>query len=231
MFSREIPKAKMGSIYEKHDLRHIKGRILVAGDIHGYYNELKRALERARFNHEEDVLVFLGDMINRGPESHKAKKWLKHYRVMGNHEFAISKLGPQAIENASGVYGWLKKIEDSAKRQKFVRKLSAAPIMLEILTPKGHKVGFVHAGIPVLDWNDLMMKIDDKQIQKEIMSFGLNRNQIGQDPNWKVQNIDHLFVGHTPVSSATKISNVTFCDVSKTERRVDLLDIDEWILK
>lgn len=212
--------------YQRHDLQHIKGRILVAGDVHGYYEELKRALQRARFDHERDVLVFLGDMINRGPDSHKARKWLNHYRVLGNHELAISKLGPRAIENASGNYSWLKKIE---KKHKFVRELSSAPVMLEILSPKGNRFGFVHAGLPMKDWNALADNIEDEAIQKAIVSNGIGRTFKDEGSAWKVENLDHLFVGHTPVASPTRISNVTFCDLSKTEERVELLDIDEWI--
>ena len=42
-------------------------RILAVGDIHGMYKKLIALMDMVRFNPAEDLLVFLGDYIDRGP--------------------------------------------------------------------------------------------------------------------------------------------------------------------
>lgn len=44
-------------------------RILAVGDIHGMYQKLLSLMDQVQFNPAEDLLVFLGDYIDRGPQS------------------------------------------------------------------------------------------------------------------------------------------------------------------
>lgn len=44
-------------------------RVLAIGDIHGMYEKLITLLVKIQFNPEEELLVFLGDYIDRGPDS------------------------------------------------------------------------------------------------------------------------------------------------------------------
>lgn len=70
-------------------------RILAVGDIHGMYEKLIKLMEKVRFNPEEDLLVFLGDYIDRGPQSLECLDYVmalnKQYPervvpLLGNHE-------------------------------------------------------------------------------------------------------------------------------------------------
>ena len=44
-------------------------RILAMGDIHGMYEKLVSLMELMQFNPDDDMLIFLGDYIDRGPDS------------------------------------------------------------------------------------------------------------------------------------------------------------------
>lgn len=44
-------------------------RILAVGDIHGMYDKLIKLMDKVQFDPAEDLLVFLGDYIDRGPQS------------------------------------------------------------------------------------------------------------------------------------------------------------------
>ncbi len=44
-------------------------RKFVLGDIHGAFRALLQCLERSRFNLSKDLLIFLGDVCDRGPET------------------------------------------------------------------------------------------------------------------------------------------------------------------
>lgn len=71
-------------------------KIYAIGDIHGCLNELKELMAKVdSVIKEEDVLVFLGDYIDRGPDSkgvidflisHQESSKVKHMFLRGNHE-------------------------------------------------------------------------------------------------------------------------------------------------
>jgi len=43
-------------------------RNLAIGDIHGEFKKLKALLKKVKFNPQEELLVYLGDYIDRGSE-------------------------------------------------------------------------------------------------------------------------------------------------------------------
>lgn len=72
-------------------------RIFAVGDIHGSYRKLVELMDRLPMDRERDTLVFLGDYINRGPQSREVLDYLIALRdrvprsvfLMGNHEYAL----------------------------------------------------------------------------------------------------------------------------------------------
>ena len=73
----------------------IGSRIMAVGDVHGQYQKLKTLMRRVRFDPAQDILVFLGDLIDRGPESLECFDYVMHLQkqhpesvvcLMGNHE-------------------------------------------------------------------------------------------------------------------------------------------------
>ncbi len=69
-------------------------KTFVIGDIHGCYRTLWELLNAITPDPDNDALIFLGDYINRGPDSRRVvselislKKRFKHFiALMGNHE-------------------------------------------------------------------------------------------------------------------------------------------------
>ncbi|KAF5537546.1 bis(5' nucleosyl)-tetraphosphatase symmetrical [Fusarium phyllophilum] len=46
------------------------GRLIIVGDVHGHLSELKKLLEKVSYNRPNgDKLIFVGDLINKGPDS------------------------------------------------------------------------------------------------------------------------------------------------------------------
>lgn len=63
-------------------------RRIVIGDLHGHYQALQSLLEAIALS-DNDELYFLGDLIDRGPDSAKVVKFVRENEypcVMGNHE-------------------------------------------------------------------------------------------------------------------------------------------------
>ena len=64
-------------------------RTFVIGDIHGCFDELMELLEKVGLQ-EEDRLVSLGDIVDRGNKSKEVYAYLRHRKhtkvLVGNHE-------------------------------------------------------------------------------------------------------------------------------------------------
>lgn len=64
------------------------GRLIVIGDVHGCATELDALLRRLALQ-QSDRLVLLGDLVNRGPDSHGVLEIARQHRaisLLGNHE-------------------------------------------------------------------------------------------------------------------------------------------------
>ena len=72
-------------------------KIFAIGDIHGSHKKLVELLSRVPIDKKVDTLVFLGDYINRGPDSRRVLDTLLQLKesydhvvfLMGNHEHAL----------------------------------------------------------------------------------------------------------------------------------------------
>lgn len=64
-------------------------RKIVVSDIHGCLEEFEELLVKVKYNHNEDQIISLGDIVDRGPDSMGALKKLKDLNaicILGNHE-------------------------------------------------------------------------------------------------------------------------------------------------
>ena len=66
-------------------------KLIIIGDIHGCITEFRNLLIEADWQ-PEDRVVLLGDVINRGPDSHACLKLARRIgaeSVLGNHELRL----------------------------------------------------------------------------------------------------------------------------------------------
>ncbi len=68
--------------------------VWVVGDIHGYSETFSILLEKLKIN-ENDKVIFIGDLIDRGPKSsfllNELSRNKNFFSVMGNHEYMMYK--------------------------------------------------------------------------------------------------------------------------------------------
>jgi bis(5'-nucleosyl)-tetraphosphatase (symmetrical) len=67
---------------------------IAIGDVQGCYDQLMRLLERAEYDERRDLLWFVGDLVNRGPQSAQTVRFAKslgerQVTVLGNHDLAL----------------------------------------------------------------------------------------------------------------------------------------------
>jgi predicted phosphodiesterase len=103
--------------------------VWVVSDIHGCYQRLMDELKRRHFNPYEDLLISVGDMIDRGPDSVKSlqlinEKWFR--AVRGNHEqMALDSLDNNDFSLWTMNGGiWFRQLERDQLALSFARGLS-----------------------------------------------------------------------------------------------------------
>lgn len=119
------------------------------GDIHGNFDALKRLLAKIRFNSHRDRLWFVGDLVNRGPDSLGCLRFIRDLGdtaivTLGNHDLAllVKAQRPNAIRDINKSVAPVLRADDGAELLAWLRH---RPL---IHTDQTLGWTMVHAGIP-----------------------------------------------------------------------------------
>ncbi len=206
----------------------VKGRTFVMGDLHGCYESMQQTLQTLAFKPEQgDVVLALGDLTDRGPDSVSCLRLLHQpwfHSIRGNHEqlmlTALLGQSPHArklwFTNGGSWYEGL-----SATLQEEVlalcrSKVASLPYALEITTRAQHRVGLVHAD-PIFNHWQLLVKTlrapaPDPELLEKLLWQRERLHHLRQPhspPNTRsgddkhqdnhVAGIDLICLGHTPI--------------------------------
>lgn len=183
-----------------------EGRDFVVGDIHGAYDLVIEAMHRVRFDPLRDRLFSVGDLINRGPQSHWCEDFLRQpytHATMGNHEQMMISLYAQGVPSEdllrqicgqNGLEWWVRIPHE--RRMAILGHLRALPFAIEVQTRRG-LVGLLHADIPRgMSWPAFLANLEtgNKETQKTCL---WGRLRINEDNQEGVPGVGRVFVGHT----------------------------------
>ena len=152
-----------------------RGRDLVVGDLHGHFATLRRALAELEVG-EHDRLISLGDLVDRGPDSHLAKGWIEgkdplarfDLVLRGNHEQLMlealdeTRRTPAWQLLAADAWrlwqmnggGWWRLQDTGNAAEAWMAVLASLPFAARVETRFG-PVGLVHACPVHRRWRDL----------------------------------------------------------------------------
>ena len=173
-------------------------RRFVIGDIHGMNRALEQCFERSGLNNQEDLLICLGDVCDRGPgvkESFDLLQQIKHLvYILGNHdkwflEWALT--GKREISwIAQGGNASIQSYHDQPVPENHIQLLQSASLYYVL----ENKL-FVHAGI------DPEKSLEEQTEYDLLWSRELVHRALSavDDPDIeKVTSFEEVFVGHTP---------------------------------
>lgn len=119
-------------------------RTLIIGDVHGCHKELSRLLKEVQADPEEDQILFVGDLINKGPSSRgvwELFREMKGVSILGNHELSLLEL-VQGKFHKHGKYFDILQQDFGRYFTDFVQEVSRWPLWYE-----DHELMMVHAGL------------------------------------------------------------------------------------
>jgi serine/threonine protein phosphatase 1 len=198
--------------------KEIKGKLYAVGDIHGCYNLLMNRLNEIGFDFENDLLVAVGDLVDRGIQNIEcvellSKPWFTSVR--GNHE----ELCIQGMVSVSAMQchisnggEWFYKI-DKHKQQEIINKFRILPIALEI-NHNGKKYGFVHGHVEQNDWNEFANNegVSAFRDPAQLAMWGRERLDSDNLQYTHVKGIDAVIMGHTVTQKPCKRDNCYWID-------------------
>lgn len=205
----------------KRFTRNTKGRDLIVGDIHGHFTKLVEHLDRINFDYINDRLFSVGDLVDRGPESHQVLEWLARpwfHAVQGNHEDMAVAFDSGEID--LGLYaangGAWNIANDQVTRRDISLAFAALPVAIELETKNG-LVGIVHADCPAPSWQQFTGSLESALIsnyeRKQLIDMAQwSRNRCDYMMADGVAGVRAVVVGHTPMERMTSLGNVLFID-------------------
>jgi bis(5'-nucleosyl)-tetraphosphatase (symmetrical) len=122
------------------------------GDVQGCYEELKALLAKARFSADRDELWFVGDLVNRGPQSLETLRFVRALGanatvVLGNHDLHLLALA-FGSKRKSRDGDTLDAVLEASDRDQLLEWLLGRPLAV-FDEPRGEFL--VHAGL-VPEW-------------------------------------------------------------------------------
>lgn len=131
-----------------------ESRLFFVGDIHGEYNNLIKKMKEVSFDVNNDKLIFVGDLVDRGSEIKNVLnlfiKYDAFYGVIGNHDnYMFNAFVDKTWENdkRNGSEQTIEQLELKNIKSYSKKLLKKMSLILEI-EQNGVKFGVVHAGIP-----------------------------------------------------------------------------------
>jgi len=203
----------MSKIYKQIDGSKYRN-IFIVGDLHGCYNRLITQLEELQFNRQNDLLISVGDLIDRGPQSLECldlimEKWFACVR--GNHE----QMAIDALTGKSDGLLWFRNGGDWFNRLDYdqevlakalIAKAESLPYVIE-LTTNGKTIVIAHA-----DYPDNRYEFDKPiDLNETIWSRDRLAAFSGGNPSL-IGGADAFYFGHTPMQHKATAYNLNYID-------------------
>lgn len=187
-------------------------RRFVIGDIHGAFKALKQVLKRASFDPERDLLISLGDLCDRWPETDKVIDLLltvsNRIVLLGNHDYWAREWfltgKAQGIWIAQGGSDTMDAYPDGVPSTHVTLLQEALPFY-----EMDHRL-FVHGGYP--PGTDIRVHKPEVLLwDRSLIKAALEKERHGG--GGKLTPYQEVYVGHTPTVNFGSATPIRACEV------------------
>ena len=200
-------------MYKKIDGANYK-KIFVVGDLHGCFNRLMSHLDDLEFDRDSDLLVSVGDLIDRGPQSIECldlinEPWFESVR--GNHE----EMAIEAVSGSSDGRLWFHNGGDwflqldpdqAILARSLIAKAASLPYVIELNTSQ-KRIVIAHADYPSNEYQF------GKDIDQHMTVWSRERfSAISDGIDLSIAGADAFIFGHTPIRHAFSPYNLHYID-------------------
>ena len=203
-----------------------EGDVFVCGDLHGSYTPFMEHLIKIGFNFNEDLVICVGDLIDRGSENIKClelidEDWFESTR--GNHELLAycgtirdSKTHNDCwYENGGSWFSFMKGTDEYFYAKDLIANTKNLPEIIEV-TRNGRCYVVCHADYPRKTYSaNTDLSVD------EVTDLMWNRDRIYQyldglrsAENMTINGAERFFFGHTSLNEICNIGNCTYLDTA-----------------
>lgn len=204
-------------------------RILVFGDIHGEFDLFQKALASLNYSPEDDVIISVGDLIDRGPKSYETLCWFltkpNVYSILGNHEHMMITGGKMTHIMNGG--SWLYELDKDTRDYLIDSVNKKFPEVLSVQFGDD-LYGFVHAEVPYMcqDWEDMA------NVPTDLMIWSRDFIKYSERKAYKeravVSGVSAVFHGHTILDEPMIIGNRYYIDTGANyHKRLTVAIIDD----
>ena len=213
--------------------KEIKGKLYAVGDIHGCYNLLMNRLNEIGFDFENDLLVAVGDLVDRGIQNIECVDLLNEdwfTSVRGNHEdLCIGGVYDDAYKRCHIANGgeWFYQL-DGRVMCDIARQFDELPIALEV-NHNGKKYGFIHGHIEQNDWNEFASNegVSAFRDPAQLAMWGRERLNSDNQQYTHVSGVDAVIMGHTVTQKPCKRDNCYYIDTGAVHwATLTILDLE-----
>jgi serine/threonine protein phosphatase 1 len=201
------------NIYERIDGSAYRN-VWVVGDLHGCYTILMNKLDEIRFDTTQDLLISVGDLIDRGKENIECLDlinfpWFK--AVRGNHEQMMI---DAVLHNGSAMHwmsnggDWFYYLDADHNQQakNLIRKADDLPLVID-LQVGSKRVVICHADYPANDYSF------GRLIDPALVIWNRERVSNAWDGVGSlITGADEFIFGHTPAKKPLKYWNQNYID-------------------
>lgn len=194
-------------------------RKFVIGDIHSHFDQMIELFEMVQFDFENDLLISLGDLVDRGPKPIEVIEKLMTVKnfihILGNHDewcyqYLLNNEPPEDWEYQGG----LSTFEAYNNHPEFKEKHCAFFEKAKLCYLDDENRLFVHGGF------NARVPFEKQRDKKDVLIWDRSLIPTAQKyhkKNKTIQDFSEIFVGHTPIqligeSTPKKFSNLWMMD-------------------